>query len=100
MDKQLPPLSGMAIANLNYFSDLSRQLYRIRFGRTAQDEDRDVYLLGESLEDVIDMFPAYFWTGKVDPKEIKPCSDDDEIAMAKQEIRAVERVTPTVLARY
>ena len=90
----------MGIANLNYFGDESIQLYRVCYRRTLKEDDRYAYFLGTSLEDVVDMFPALFWAGKSDPEEIRPCADAKEISIAKQEIRSVERVSKTVLARY
>ncbi len=90
----------MGITNLNYFGDESIQLYRVCYRRTLNEDDRYAYFLGTSLEDVVDMFPALFWTGKSDPEEIRPCTDAKEISIAKQEIRSIERVSQTVLARY
>ncbi len=88
----------MTIVNLNHDPSGSRQLYNIRYVRTDMGGESNVYLLAESIEDAIDMFPRYFAAVESDPKVI-PSETIDQLAEgARRGIRLVERVASVVLA--
>lgn len=87
----------MTIQNLDNCGADPRQLYRIRYGSSFFDADKELYVLAFDYWTALAMFPPYLQTGESSPLDIPDGVQEEDSKQALRSIRGIEKIAEVVL---
>jgi len=88
----------MPIFNFNNCAGQPRQLYRIRYGTSPLEEERELYLIAFDYRGALDMFPPFYTVTQHNPADIPPDVSEEDHLQAMNAVRGIDRIADVVLA--